>query len=488
MNDLKDMQEPRPEELWTQAEKMLDRHFRNKRILTWSLVLFFAGAVITGSVIGLHNFYGKPNPSNQEMKQTSPASGSIASTMDQAEKVNHDLSSNQGKQVEEKEARNEKVSSQQNDTEAKQVNKTKAERATGNFAKADAETKTTSPNAQHSKPVNSKLQEHIHQNVTLVRPVAENIHPDENISSVTNRPAPQESNPPVKNEPALTLLDPIHPGEVLSGSSDPIAISDSLSTRWPSRRKTAMKMIVYGSAQLNSKTVEAPAYAAYVKRRSGEEQNAFTQSVGAALAVEVKKFSFSAGVEYSSWGEENSYTPYVIKKNVIDDGNWSYRVDTDTAFTMGLVHYNYQNTDSAFNNHSDTIVEHAYSAQVLLANGASKFYYIEFPVEVSYRLMDGRFGIGVSAGASPAWLVSTKGYYLKRDLSGVELLSSTSTHTFILNGRFSLDLFYRLSNRFSLMLRPQYRMNLNSVFRDDYGVNQRYHSSGLVGGVMYSFR
>src|SRR5207249_336685 len=76
--------------------------------------------------------------------------------------------------------------------------------------------------------------------------------------------------------------------------------------------------------------------------------------------------------------------------------------------------------DSAYHQQIDSIDQKVYREQLASANGTNKFYFIEAPVEISYSFIKSKFGIGASIGVAPAWLMSEKGYYLSRDLSGVE--------------------------------------------------------------------
>ena len=56
----------------------------------------------------------------------------------------------------------------------------------------------------------------------------------------------------------------------------------------------------------------------------------------------------------------------------------------------------------------------------------------------------------------------------------------------MMNGRISLDLYFRYSERINLVVRPQFKGTFGSIFHDDYHVGQQYYSGGLAFGLQYS--
>lgn len=502
MKNLKD-NELKPDQSWQQAEKMLDRHFRNKRILTWSLSIFISAFVIVGSIVGINYFSGSYTSieKNTAVKESSS---------DQASKQNHKIISAEGTKVEQsasvketelskaaiknesKQATNTTNShAEKNKTENKVLTEKKnvitenSRKERKNKVEAQA-TIVKKELAKNSSPSNPPLKNQDSQhNGEIVSSVVDNT----SLNLVKNEKS--NSDRLVSDQLVFALMNPVRVSQIPFETNNDYALASSEKPGAPLKSLCATKLnlMIYGSAQYVSKTLESKQYTDYVTRRKNEELGIITNSMGASLICSIKNFSISVGMEYSSWGEKNSYSSYLIKKTAIEDGNWLYRADYDTAYISGNMHIFENGIDSTFNSHTDTVVKSTIDPSVYHANGTNKFYFIEVPVEISYRFTRCKIGIGVTAGISPAWLVREKGYYLKRDLSGVEAISEIqSTNKFMMNGRFSIDFYYALTDRINFILRPQFRANLNSIFKNEYGVNQRYYSSGLAFGLVYSIR
>ncbi len=89
-------------------------------------------------------------------------------------------------------------------------------------------------------------------------------------------------------------------------------------------------------------------------------------------------------------------------------------------------------------------------------------------------------------GKRAIYLSHEKGNYIRTDGRGIESFDEIKTfRKFMLNARFGIDFYYRISARTKLMLRPQYKANLNSVFNDSYGITQKYNSTGVQFGISY---
>jgi len=253
---------------------------------------------------------------------------------------------------------------------------------------------------------------------------------------------------------------------------------------------------LYGGAQLVNKNLTANVHDDYLLRRQQDESAITTPLLGTSIRAAIKNFSFNIGIEYSSWGEKTNYAPYVHQQQFVQNGYWqsflTTFVDTDTAYVTGiqvLMENSYQRVDSNFETATDTVDAKVYSEEIARLNGTNRFSYVEVPLEFSYRLHFGKAGIGASVGIAPSWISSQKGYYLKQDESGMESIAETKPlNSFGWNGRCSIDFYYALSNRMSLMLRPQYRTNLRSLTADKTKPAQRYNATAVNFGISYLIR
>jgi hypothetical protein len=117
----------------------------------------------------------------------------------------------------------------------------------------------------------------------------------------------------------------------------------------------------------------------------------------------------------------------------------------------------------------------------------NKSYYIEVPLEVAYTTFHNKWGFGISAGISPAYLISTKGYYLTSDQGKVEQLNRETSTQLFLSGRINLELSYLISDRLRLMIRPTARKNLTEI-RDGSSTINKFSSVGMNVGVSWKIR
>jgi hypothetical protein len=504
MNTSNNFNELKSEQSWLKAEKMLDRHFRNKRIVTWSLVFFISGLIVS-SVLLMNHYSEKNNgtTANQNTLQikTPAQKESVVSTENipsQAQPValvsNKNLlpaaPANHIKTSRVHQPLTKPNSIQSSPTQ----NKSQINRDVNSFA-------LNSKNSPVILKDNSSLQpEATLHSTAKQRPIVSIVPNSESAidrahSEAVVTVALQQSlnSVPLQLAGPLIEMKPIHlNGVPVATNSSFVSESKNLNAIQLPHDPFNLSIAVYGTAQYVTKKIESINYPEYVTRRNSEEDAVVTTGFGVSLLHDVKHFTISAGVAYASWGEKNKYVPYVNKKSTIENGTYQdyYRGDSNTVYIGGVVYYQpVQVLDSNFISHPDTVMQVAYDPSVLSANSENKFTYIEFPVELTYRFTRNKFGIGFSAGISPAMLVNKKGYTFRKDLSGIELIADNkSVNTFIVNGQFSVDLFYRMNDRINFMLRPQFRKNLNSVFASDYGVDQRYSSTGLVFGLQYLIR
>ncbi len=261
-----------------------------------------------------------------------------------------------------------------------------------------------------------------------------------------------------------------------------------------SRNHISWEASVYvGAHSINKSLQGSNDWQSYLSQRKSEENSIVTPSIGLSISATKKLFTLSIGAEYSSYGEKTNYYPYSLKDSITTNSSWqtflSNYTQTDTAYITGNPYFMdtiLQRQDSAIVMRQDTIETSQYDKLIAERNGINRLTYIEIPVELSVCFSKGRAGFGVSGGLSPALLISQKGNYLRRDGRGLESFNEIKTfRKIIVNARFSADFYYRFSGRAKLLIRPQIKSNLNSVFENSYGVKQKYYSTGILFGISY---
>jgi hypothetical protein len=148
-----------------------------------------------------------------------------------------------------------------------------------------------------------------------------------------------------------------------------------------------------------------------------------------------------------------------------------------------------QMTDSNWVASYDTVNQLSYDPSIDAARTRTSIRYIEFPLDFTWRLFSNRWGFGITAGFAPAWLSSSRGRYISRSLRGSESMQELGElRQFLLNARFGLEAEYRMHPNVTLLVRPQYRQQFGSVFKEGSGISQRYQAAGVQAGVRYRFR
>ncbi len=230
--------------------------------------------------------------------------------------------------------------------------------------------------------------------------------------------------------------------------------------------------------------------------RNNREQEVMAGQYGLSLGVGGRSWDVTLGAELTQYGERNEYVPRSYQDQFIDDSHWQsytyWSVDTDTAYVMGnpwMLHSDVQLTDSNWVASYDTLNELAYDPSIDAARARTSIRYIEVPLDFTWRVSRNRWGFGVSAGFAPAWLVASRGRYISRSLRGTEAMQDLGELRQVLfNARLGLEAEYRLHPSLTLLIRPQYRQQFSSIFKDNSGITQRYQAVGVLAGVRYRFR
>ena len=257
------------------------------------------------------------------------------------------------------------------------------------------------------------------------------------------------------------------------------------------KKRAKWDLLVYAGVNDVQKELSGKSSTSYLLRREKEEAPAILPFGGLQLSKSINNWDFRGGVEFAVVGEQIKYSPYSKGDylNVYDD--WipnNYIVtDTDSAYIWGILFLNttdYTVIDSLKVTVTDTLNGVYYNSNIRNANGTNRWYVMELPLEVLYQFRMKRWGIGISAGIAPGWVVQSSGYYLKEDESGYASIKKYNKQQFTLNARAGLEFSYLLNTRCRLLLRPTSQY---SLLKMDAGANerQRYRRNGISLGVLY---
>lgn len=515
MNEMNNI--PDANESWMQAEKMLDRHFRRRRIISWLFV--FLLPVVAGLVTYMFLANSAPEinknvANNTETTITESLEQSAqVSPSDPEANVNENTNLSQGSGA--KSNLNTRssssdlfVNSTSRQSRVKETNYSTVDKRTSPKSAVNSSEKKSTETSTQSNTKNTSFNKSgesnrnpVERNTSGTEIVTEgvlaaSVKPAKSISSASVGTAEKEITSPaiIEERSEMYTIDHIN-SEVLYSEQEMALVNSDFKPSGNYRSgHISIQANIYGGFNYVSKSLSAPEeWQNYLQHRENEEENIITPAFGIALSASMSKLSVSLGAEYTVYGEETNYYPYSLQNSVIENGNWNiYNVsytDIDTAYVIGnqyLLESQQIRLDSMYNSNLDTIEEYKYDQAIAEKNGVNRITYIEMPVMFSYNLVRGRAGVGISVGVAPGWLTSRSGYYLRTDGRGVESLEEIqSFRKFMLNGRAGIDLYYRMNARMSFTLRPQMKTNLNSIFEDSYGVKQKYTSTGVLFGVSW---
>ncbi len=234
---------------------------------------------------------------------------------------------------------------------------------------------------------------------------------------------------------------------------------------------------------------------AYTLRRKEEEKSNFVLNYGTGIKLWYKKLALNIGIDYSSYSDNVNYQNWKNGYNYTQKETWNvfYTPFTtvDTLYYQGIQYQN-PNTilvrDSTKAILTDSIYGRINNEEANQYNGKTLLSYVEFPLVAEYNFVFNKFSVGLNAGISPGLATYRNGYYISKNQEKFDNIStSTEFRKWIWNARAGVSINYRISNGMEIYLQPQYRTNLNSVFNSSSGIKQKYTSVGSSLGLLFWF-
>lgn len=455
-----------PEDFWPDAEKLLDQHFIAKKRQR-GIIIFLLAFLIGGSVTSY--FYTTTTVNNQAEnvdRKNNPVQ-KIETTTEK--NIDHNIFNN---------INSNKINS--TDNPSKIENK-----------KIKTDSQVSSPDLQFNQP------KQISNNTTLAVIPESNIQKS-NVDLIENKNT-ISTNKDLKIDIIKSELNTSisFMPEIKTNSLFEKITIDSISGKFniiKEKQKSRLDLIVYGGGMYLENNLNSESNVTYIQRRNREEQPIIAPNFGASISTGKGKWDLRAGIELSMLGEKINYSPYSDGDYYESYGDWqptqySY-TDSDSTFIFGNLYINttiVTINDSTYQIITDTVNGAHYDESVTTGNGINKFYYIELPIELAYTTFHRKWGFGISAGVSPALLISSNGFYLTSDQEGIRKISNREHTQLHLNGRINLELSYSLNEKIRLMIRPNARMNLTNI-KDFTQTNHSYFGMGLNVGAIFKIR
>ena len=123
----------------------------------------------------------------------------------------------------------------------------------------------------------------------------------------------------------------------------------------------------------------------------------------------------------------------------------------------------------------------------LITNGefTQQFDFIEIPMYLRYRVVDGKFGIDLMGGLN-AGLVVGNNVFIQSDYGKQNVGTTESISTLNLSGTVGMGVSYSMGTHFSLSLEPRMSYYLNSI-NTNPDVSYKPYRLGLFTGIYYQF-
>src|SRR6185436_655545 len=330
------------EQAWQEAGKLLDKHFRRKKIVYWSFLLLIAGAIGSGVLLMSHHRQpaGLSSGTGVEKLIAEPVQIENQQPVILASQAKDEKNGNASAEIVkptfEKEKSSGKIAS--GPLSADHSNRTHSIVAGKKVTKNEISKAMPGLTEMHT-PKQDNKEITIDNTREMPGLIAAENNPAGN-SEMKNQPEVR-TNPVELNEKqgaaeTRSFIPDMHVGSIAGIKLQEITPVHEMQKR--DDRKTPCKhdarpelnLLFTFSADYVSKSLSSSKYTDYVKRRSIEEHEIVTPTVGAGIRSNIGKFAVTGGVEYSTWGEKTIYSPYLNKLVAIENGNFQTYLRTDT--------------------------------------------------------------------------------------------------------------------------------------------------------------
>ncbi len=278
------------------------------------------------------------------------------------------------------------------------------------------------------------------------------------------------------------------PGEIAASDNFLISVENSALGRseWDTvnfdfNRKMYAKAFHIGfyllPSYISKSISSADGFADYLKIRKDNESNVFLTGLGIEFRFSLNKIYLQTSLEYNVYGEN---VKYHFTTNNIDEQNSHYIYDTTWIYIY----------DPPYNGEPRPVsVDSTWLAeyQKIAMNSVVKnrIHFIEIPVLAGFQTTRGKINFEIGGGVSFGWFISGKGYLPEHELNSLipigkpsPFLNKTSFNVIVNAG-----IAWNFNQKWSIILKPNYKKNLSSIFTKDYPVQQKYRTFGVITGI-----
>ena len=248
---------------------------------------------------------------------------------------------------------------------------------------------------------------------------------------------------------------------------------------FPEKNKIMVSMDLYLNPAYVTSTLNAGTeYGDYIKYRTDNESLMISWSAGAEVQFSLHNWYVQTGINYSVYGENRNYH-YNYRE--LDSTGSYFRIDTTWVWVFNPPEIGVL-TPVAF----DSTWVPVYREMELINQGRNEWKYLEVPIIFGYKIQHSRFTFDIGTGLSLGFLLQANGYVPVNahayEFNKLKDMGDRMNKVMI-NYILQLGVGYQLDENFSIFIKPNYRQNLQSVFKQDYPVEQKYKVFGIKVGI-----
>ncbi|MBI4648863.1 MAG: PorT family protein [Bacteroidia bacterium] len=250
----------------------------------------------------------------------------------------------------------------------------------------------------------------------------------------------------------------------------------------------------YTTSLLNAKSPEFNSYTE-LRKKAEENKLTFPGGAGALFNMTYKNILLRSGVNYAGYGERFKHNERKIKVNYAYDYYQTGYNDYDTIWITNIdsllegstYQVPYIRTTWVPTIDSQLVIK--YDTVVSFINKHNIYSYIELPVEIGYELNHGKFTGSLCAGMVTGILLKANGTTLSEYNyeQSVDLYNNLSFNRFVFSAIASAGITYKIGWNTSLFAEVYFKRGINSIYKDDYPLQQRHINTGCRFGVRYTF-
>lgn len=190
-----------------------------------------------------------------------------------------------------------------------------------------------------------------------------------------------------------------------------------------------------------------------------------------------KRWSIQSGLYFSRIGQVNNDALNFKQEN---NQYLLYSINTSTG-NINIAFEKVPNDVRKINPSKDTLESVDIGNIKIIQN----FDLFEIPVMVKYKVLNKRFGINLSGGLSPAYLIKNN-TYLEVESSKHNIGSSENLNPMIINTTFALGFNYGITKKLSINFEPTFKYSLSPINKNSEFDYHPYYFSWYTG-IRYNF-